>query len=118
MEIQNFIGKTFAKVFRDGESIHFEDSQGGRYEMMHEQDCCERVWIEDICGDLSDLIGSPIVKAEESSNQEGSTDVGSVTWTFYHFSTQKGTVTLRWCGQSNGFYSESVGIYRRAQERP
>jgi hypothetical protein len=81
--------------------------------MYHYQDCCESVDIEDIVGDLSDLVGNPILRASEDRNRELNTkNDESFTWTFYNISTIKGHVTIRWYGSSNGYYSESVSIYQ------
>jgi hypothetical protein len=110
----DLLGKTIISI--DGascgsESIQFLTSDGKEYLMYHDQDCCESVRIEDICGDVVDLIGSPIVQADEETNFESFPDEDvddSFTWTFYRIATAKGLVVLRWLGQSNGYYSESV----------
>lgn len=95
-----------------GEELRFTGTNGKLYVFYHEQDCCETVRIEDICGDLEDLVGTPIISAEELSNEphpEIDEDYhDSMTWTFYRFTTAKGVVTVRWLGESNGYYSESV----------
>ncbi len=111
-------GKTLSKIIvgkDDGDEIEFITSDGERYLMSHNQDCCENVTIEDINGDLNDVIGSPILVAEERSNSENPPehhDPESFTWTFYELRTIKGSVTIRWYGSSNGFYSETVDFYK------
>lgn len=107
---------------RNNEFIEFETTDGCIFTMQHYQECCESVVLEDVCGDFQDIIGSVVVNAEEVGGGRGNTNIfsqfnytppqeeydGSETWTFYKIDTNKGGVTLRWHGSSNGYYSESV----------
>lgn len=111
-------GKTLTAINYNGsDEIQFVVSETESYLMYHSQSCCECVDVEDICGDLSDLVDSPILRSEEVSNMnEPECDAESYTWTFYKFSTIRGSVTLRWLGTSNGYYGESVSFCREQGE--
>ena len=103
-------GETIVKVDESEEEIIFTTAEGQRIRMYHEQDCCESVTVEDVCGDWEDIINYQIYEADESTN-EGSSNWGeSETWTFYRLRTNHGGVTIRWYGTSNGYYSESVNL--------
>lgn len=108
MGIEILLGKTLNKVEKiEDREIIFTTSKQKKYRLYHNQDCCESVTIKDICGDLDDLIKSPIIQAEESTNQENK-GCESSTWTFYRLATAKGQVVISFLGESNGYYSESV----------
>lgn len=111
--IENLLGKVVEEIVYTETEITFHVQGGGTLHMYHDQDCCETVRVEDVVGDLTDLIGSPILLAEEvvgetPNDYEFGWTPESYTWTFYKLATIKGYVDIRWLGVSNGYYSESV----------
>jgi len=113
MRIEDMVGKVFTSVTEHGREMVFANDTE-KFKFYHYQDCCESVYIESIVGDLSDLEGEPLLIAEEVSGEipKAREDeyIESRTWTFYKFATRKGYVDVRWLGESNGYYSESVDL--------
>jgi len=114
-DVNVLVGKTLSKIHGGvvgDDVITFTTTDGEMYSMFHYQDCCESVSIHDIVGDMQDLVGEPLLVAEETAGESpaGWDDEyhDSHTWTFYKFATRKGYVDIRWLGESNGYYSESV----------
>ncbi|EFH2565364.1 hypothetical protein GWZ87_12825 [Escherichia coli] len=115
--INEMLGRTFKEVFKnENDELVFRGNYsrgvwGTVFTFFHFQECCEKVWIEDIVGDLDDLQGEPLTEAEVVTEE---CDVGEChqTWSFFKFGTSKGCVTVRWCGESLGFYSERVSLKR------
>lgn len=112
MDISRLVGETLVSIegmHRGSSQVIFTTASGRRYRMLHRQDCCESVELEDVCGDIEDLVDRPITTAEERVMQ-GPSRYESSTWTFYELATNRGSVTLRWLGTSNGYYSEGVSF--------
>lgn len=111
------LGQTIVNIKRQTHRLEFQMENGDVWAMFHIQDCCESVTLEDICGDLNDLIGTPLLVAyEETSKTDPPADAWepySYTWTFYRLATVRGSVTLRWYGTSNGYYSESADFVKK-----
>ena len=112
VSFSNLLGETLTEISvnEDKTEILFI-SKNQAWAMFHDQNCCESVEIDDIVGDLEDLIGSPILMAEEAISRmshDAKKEEDSFTWTFYKLATVKGYVTIKWFGTSNGYYSESV----------
>ena len=117
VKFEDLLGKTLCSITNEKYYLLFSINNRIQYIMEHDQDCCEDVYVEDICGDLNDIIDSPILLAEKitsNTNPEGIEKEyqDSFTWTFYKLSTIKGSVTIRWYGSSNGCYSEEVSFYK------
>jgi hypothetical protein len=120
VDFSDLIGKTIIKIKildkgnpQGNDEIIFE-TENYLYRMFHFQDCCEDVFIKDICGEINELIGSPILLAEERCSDENKLNEydESFTWTFYEIKNKNISVTISWYGTSNGYYSEHVDLAR------
>lgn len=102
--IKEVVGKTFDRIevndFSDKLEL-FHDHE--KVSFFHSSICCESVYIENIIGDLNDLINSPILELEVSEKKGES---GAI-WTFHKFITQKGTVVIEWYGGKN-YYPTTI----------
>jgi len=96
--------------YNDGVILAFEDNT--KAVITHEQDCCESVYLEDINGDLSALVGYPLLVCEAVWQDNGydEDNYGSSTWTFFKLGGVNDVVTLRFIGSSNGYYGEEVTL--------
>lgn len=112
VEFSTLKGMKFDTVRRDGDKIHFVLGSGKEsgYTLLHIQDCCEHVYIESIDGgNIEDISGHVILDAYESKSRDDNA-AESGTWSFYIIRTMYDTVTIRFYGTSNGYYSESAQL--------
>lgn len=114
-------GKTISKI--DGmeigsKSVTIETADGYKFTMHHDQDCCEYVRVEDVVGDPEELVGAVVRVAEEREGESENAEYGTQTWTFYTLRTSKGSIDIRWLGESNGYYSESVDVDISIMRKP
>lgn len=127
--INVLVGLTLKRVEQKGsDRMDFETTDGRSFLFYHSQECCEFVNINSIQGDLNDLLDSPILWATEDIQQNPSfistlldwaSDryIDSATLTTFAFTTAKGQVIVRWLGESNGYYSESVSFVETTNDQ-
>ncbi len=108
----DLLGRVLTRVEQLGnDELRFYLTEDHYVRLYHSQDCCESVTIDDINGDLDDLVGTPLLVVDQRSNRgEDEDGYSSCTWTFYTFRTIKGSVDVKWYGTSNGYYSEAVHV--------
>jgi len=120
IDLEEFKGKTFTNIeYHDDEKITFQEENENVYRMYHRQDCCERVRVEQIRGNLSEIENEEIIEVEKGtwSNEDpfgapfdNSDAWASYTWTAFRFKTNRTETTIWWLGESNGYYYEGVDI--------
>ena len=69
--VADLLGRTLASIYgmdKGSERIRFVCTDGAEFSMTYYDDCCASCSVEDVCGDVADLIGSPVVRAEEPSS--------------------------------------------------
>lgn len=118
VKFSDLIGKVIKEItgaIKHSDKILITLEDGTKYRMKHYQDCCESVLVEEIIGDINDIIGEVIIEAEEVTSNENPEGIKeyyqeSFTWTFYKLGTKKGFVNIRWYGESNGYYSQDVSF--------
>ena len=119
------VGLTPTSIVATNDTVEIETKEGRSFRMWHEQDCCESVFIASTQGDLQSLVGVPILEVKEDIANKRPDDEpkyeyadDSETWTTFYLTNSKGTVRLRWCGTSNGYYSESVNFGETTERTP
>lgn len=91
--------------------IEFVCESGNVYRMYHVQECCEDVYLESVDAPLDVITHSEVIVAEERI-----VELPDMTATFYIIGTVKGVCIFRWCGRSNGYYSETVEFFKEENE--
>lgn len=124
-KVSDILGLTLTRATAAEDEVYLYLNDGNVVRMIHHQDCCESVYIEDIDGDLEDMVGGVFVQFDIATSDEPDDlmrikralkgedmpdDGSSQTWTFYRLATTKGSVVIRWFGESNGYYSETVDV--------
>jgi len=99
----------------NGHSLHILTDKY-KYNLYHEQDCCEFVRLAKIIGDIDNILNEEIIFAEEdggAKDPDWATDYNyddSHTWTKFVLATKNANVEFWFLGESNGYYSESISI--------
>jgi len=87
-----------------------------KYNLYHEQDCCEYVRLVKIIGDIDNILNEEIIFAEEdggANDPDWHIDYNyddSHTWTKYVLKTKNNSLEFWFLGESNGYYNEHISI--------
>lgn len=107
--MQRIVGLTPKEITQTSDEIVMVFTNGAKARWYHDPDGYH-VHITDVSGDWNDLVGSPLLVAEERVDHSGIDEVSldASTWAFYTFRSIRGSVDARWYGSSGAYYSDSV----------
>lgn len=108
-DTKGWIIESVSGLFKESEKVTIECDKG-TIVLIHYQDCCEQVFIEDFEGDPKALVGATIADFREDTSELDECPVGVSRHTFYNLITDKEDLMIRWYGESNGYYSISVWV--------
>jgi hypothetical protein len=110
-DFNELIGCIITDIIKTDAEI-FLKIKNRQFAIMHMQDCCEDVYIEDVTGNLDHLLNYPLIMCEScNNNRNPKTYHDTATWTVIKLATIKGYVTIRFCGDSDGCYCEDANLY-------
>lgn len=108
--LESLWGAVFERVVRKDDAVYFYPALKTvpALKLHHVQECCESVYLDDVVGDLKDLMHTPILDAKETYHYDK--EVGPCY--FYDIRTIKGSVTLRFMHEndSNTMYSAKASL--------
>ena len=94
---------------QNSDRVIFNFENGARIIFAHEPECCESVFLADL--DENIQVGERLMFLEVRTQcLEPNEDHEGMTWTFITILTDKCHETMRWVGESNGWYSEKPTI--------
>lgn len=113
-KIEALVGKRVVRVEgleQNSHAVELTFDDGRRACFLHRQDCCESVVLYEFDGDIGGLITSAEASTNCDNPPEQEYPPESFTWTFYTLHSERGTLHMRWLGESNGYYGEEVDVY-------
>lgn len=97
-EFKNKVIKNISGLEKGSQEVYFECEDGTKYFLYHYQVCSEKVYIEEIAGNINDIIGCKINIADVVTS--GNSNI--FLQTFFTLSSDKGSLIFRWIGESVG----------------
>lgn len=108
--LDNMVGRVVKYVDIDYDQMKITCEDNSVFTFYHEQDCCECVYITDTEGEPMSLKGWKLLLVDMEETIHQSYGYESKTTTVVKFVTDENTVSVKWIGESNGYYSESVDL--------
>lgn len=104
VNIEELVGKCITSI----SDSRIECTDGTIFTIDHIQDCCEQTTVSPIRGDVREMFHSPVTHARKVVDNAPE---GGTRTTFY-IRTDTGSVDIEWIVESNGYYDESVDVWK------